>query len=109
MKNLKVERGTLIKGLFCLFVPFQLFFLQLNAQLTGYGYTRTITIQADQVSGPLSNFPVLISIRNNSLRTVGYGGRVRNNNGYDIVFSLGNCSSTLPHQIERYVPSTGEY
>jgi hypothetical protein len=80
----------------------------LNAQLSGFAYGKTITIQGSQVSGTVTNFPVLVSLTDNSLRTVANGGRVRNANGYDIIFTLPDCSTILPMQIERYVATTGE-
>ncbi|HEX6429891.1 MAG TPA: DUF2341 domain-containing protein [Niastella sp.] len=81
----------------------------LHAQLSGYTYGKTITIQGSQILGTVTNFPVLISLTDNSLRTVANGGRVRNANGYDIVFTLPDCSTILPMQIERYVATTGEF
>ncbi len=76
-----------------------------HAQITGYSFGREIVIQGSQVSGSLSNFPVLISISHADLRHTSNGGHVQNANGYDIVFSSG-CTTALPHQIERYT-STG--
>lgn len=80
--------------------------IRASAQITGYAYGKEIVIQGSRVSGSLSNFPVLLSITDPDLRTVGSGGHVENSGGYDIVFSSG-CTTTLPHQIERYNPSTG--
>ena len=88
MKQFKVKSSTLKKGFFCLFVPVMFFNKHLNAQLSGYTYGKTITIQGSKISGTVTNFPVLISFTDNSLRTVGNGGRVQNANGYDIVFTL---------------------
>jgi hypothetical protein len=108
MKNLKVRSSTLKKGLLCLFVPLQFVFQNTHAQASGYYYSKAITIQGAQVSGTVSDFPVLINVTDNSLRTVAFGGHVRNANGYDIAFTQG-CGAMLPLQIERYVPNTGEY
>lgn len=109
MKQFKVKSSTLKKGFFCLFVPVMFFSKHLHAQLSGYTYGKTITIQGSQISGTVTNFPVLISLTDNSLRTVANGGRVQNANGYDIVFTLPDCSTILPMQIERYVATTGQY
>jgi hypothetical protein len=109
MKQFKVKSSTLKKGFFCLFVPMMFFNKQLNAQLSGFAYGKTVTIQGSQVSGTVTNFPVLISVTDNSLRTIANGGRVRNANGYDIIFTLPDCSTILPMQIERYVATTGEF
>jgi biopolymer transport protein ExbB len=108
MKNLKVGSSTLIKGLFCLFVPLQFIIQHTHAQASGYYYAKTVTIQGSQVSGTVANFPVLINVTDNSLRTVANGGHVQNANGYDIAFTQNGCTM-LPVQIERYVPTTGEY
>ncbi len=81
-----------------------------NAQPTGYGYAKSITINASRVSGPLTSFPVLISVTDPNLRTVGNGGRVQNTNGFDIVFTSSPCGATLlSHQIEQYNATTGQY
>src|ERR1044072_2444527 len=108
MQRFKVKSSTLKKGFFCLFVPAMFFCKHLNAQLTGYSYGRMITIQGSQITGTHSNFPVLISITDNSLRTTGNGGRLQNTNGYDIVFTLPDCSTILPMQLEKYTATTGE-
>jgi biopolymer transport protein ExbB len=79
------------------------------AQPPGYAYGKSITIQSSRVSGTVANFPVLINITDNDLRTIANGGHVQHGNGYDIVFTLSNGSTLLSHQIERYVPATGEY
>lgn len=107
MKQFKVKSSTLKKGFFCLFVPAMFFTKHLKAQLTGYTYGKTVTLQGSQISGTLTNFPVLISLTDNSLRTTGNGGRVLNANGYDIVFTLPDCNTILPMQIERYDGASG--
>jgi len=81
---------------------------QLQAQASGYNYEKTITIQASKVSGTNTNFPVLISLTSNSLKSTGNGGHVQNVNGYDILFTLGDCGTVLPHQIESYDPVAGQ-
>lgn len=109
MKQFKVKSSTLKKGFFCLFVPAMLLCKHVDAQLSGYAYGKTITLQGSQISGTLTDFPVLISVTDNSLRTTANGGRVLNTNGYDIIFTLPDCSTILPMQIERYVASTGQF
>jgi biopolymer transport protein ExbB len=108
MKQLKVKSSTLKKGFFCLFVPAMFLSKHLTAQLSGYSYGKTITIQGSQVSGTVTNFPVLISITDNALRTTANGGHVQNASGYDIAFTLPDCSTVLPMQIEKYTATTGE-
>jgi len=106
MQQFKVKSSTLKKGFFCLFVPAMFYCKHLSAQLTGYAYGRTITIQGSQISGTQTNFPVLLSITDNSLRQ-SPTGRLRNANGYDVIFTMPDCSTILPMQIERYDASTG--
>lgn len=81
------------------------------AQPAGYGYGKQVLIQSSQVSGvtDFTDFTALISLIDTDLRTTVNGGHVENTNGYDIVFTLDDCSTILDHQIEKYVPSTGEY
>ena len=83
----------------------------LLAQPSGYSYGKKITIDNTKVSGSGShtNFPVLISLTNNDLRTTGNSGYVQSSNGYDIVFTSGNGSTTYSHEIEKYNASTGEF
>ncbi|HEY8895129.1 MAG TPA: DUF2341 domain-containing protein [Niastella sp.] len=82
---------------------------QLHAQLSGYLYGKTITIQGSRISGTVSNFPVLISFTDPLLKSTGNGGHVQSTSGYDIIFTLNDCSTILPMQIERYVATSGEY
>lgn len=71
-----------------------------------YGYRKIITIDLSQVAGDETNFPILVSITNNSLRDTANGGHVENSNGYDIVFYSSTCT-LLKHEIERYVNTSG--
>ncbi|MGM0667596.1 MAG: DUF2341 domain-containing protein, partial [Bacteroidota bacterium] len=81
----------------------------LSAQwLTGYAYRKTVTIPAAQVSGgPHTDFPVLVSVTDNDLRTIANGGYVENASGWDIVFSEDNINP-LDHELESYNPVSGE-
>ena len=83
----------------------------LLAQPSGYSYGKKITIDNTKVSGSGShtNFPVLISLTDNDLRTTGNSGYVQSSNGYDIIFTSGNGSTTYSHEIEKYNASTGEF
>ncbi len=82
-----------------------------KAQPSGYTYGKKITINSSNVSGSsnLINFPVLISVVDNDLRTTGNSGNVTSSNGYDILFTNLNGNVVYTHQIEKYVASTGEY
>ena len=110
MKQFKVKSSSLKKGFFCLFVPTMLFHTKLTAQPAGYTYGKSITLKGSQITGALSNFPVLISFTDPALKTTAFaGGRLQNANGYDVVFTLQNCSTVLPMQLEKYTANTGEY
>ena len=78
-----------------------------QAQPSGYSYYKTVTVNAAQVSGTQTNFPVLVSFSDSNLRSVANGGNVQSSSGYDIVFTNFDGSSTLDHQIESYDPTTG--
>ncbi len=61
------------------------------------------------VSGPHTNFPVLISLTLADLKTTANGGNVQNASGYDIIFTSDQAGNTqLAHEIESYTASTGE-
>lgn len=82
----------------------------IHAQPVGYAYVRQITTQHQEVMGTsnLIDFPLLVSFSSPELRTTAHGGHVQNVNGYDILFTLGDCSTILNHQVETYNGVTGE-
>lgn len=83
----------------------------LVAQPAGYQFSKQITINASNVSGSanLNDFPLLFSEVDTNLRHVNAGGEVENANGYDIVFTEGDCNTLLDHQIEVYDSASGEF
>ena len=69
---------------------------------------RVITIHKESIEGSLSNFPVSIIGEYSFLATVANGGKVSNDNGYDISFFADPSLTTqLPHQLVNYNPTTG--
>jgi hypothetical protein len=57
-----------------------------------------------------SAFPVLVSLSDTTLKTVGNSGHVQNSNGYDIwFFSDSGLTSRLPVERETYDGSAGTY
>ena len=44
-----------------------------QAQPSGYSYYKTVTVNAAQVSGTQTNFPVLVSFSDSNLRSVANG------------------------------------
>ncbi len=92
--------------------------------IDSFSYRKLITIDRTKVgvtgtsATTLSNYPVLINVTDNDLRTVGNGGYVEDSNGYDIIFrgvnddvcgGAGTNPCTLDHQIEKYDQITGEF
>ncbi len=79
------------------------------SQVSGYEFRKKYEVNASQVSGSsnLTNFPVLFSVTDTDLRTTSNGGDVENPNGYDIIFTSGDGSTILAHQIESYDAASG--
>ncbi len=91
--------------------------------LSYYAYRRLITVQAGQVTGTLTNFPMLVSVTNANLSTVAPNGHIASynavtNDPQDLVFeglddatcggAVGSSPCILSHEIEYYVPTTGQ-
>ncbi len=76
----------------------------------GYAFRREIDIvDAKVVSGPHTNFPILISETIAELKTTANSGKVENASGYDIIFTSDQAGTTqLAHEIESYDASTGQ-
>jgi hypothetical protein len=78
-----------------------------------YGFSKIITIDNSLVddtdAADLTNYPLLVSFIDADLATVGNGGNVESNNGYDIAFTYKDSLIWLDHEIEKYVAATGEY
>lgn len=80
-----------------------------SAQPAGYNYRKKFAIQASLVSGTTSliDFPVLISLTHNDLRTTSNGGGVENPSGFDIVFTAADGSTLLDHELQTYTAADG--
>ena len=84
-----------------------------------YNYRQLITISKDMISANcssnLTNFPVLISLSGDWLKTVGNGGDITDPDGDDIIFRDANGLAKLDHEIEEYdgvyghTPCLGSY
>jgi len=79
-----------------------------------YEYRKKLTIQSSQVgascSSNLSDFPVLVSLSGNWLKTKANdptNGHIYNSNGYDIAFRGENDETVLNYEIEKYDPVNG--
>ena len=79
-----------------------------NCAVNVYAHCRKITVTGSVAGGTLSNFPMLVTFTDSTLKTVGNGGNVQNSNGYDIVFTQNSDGSgMLNSEIESYNGSTG--
>jgi len=74
---------------------------------TNYRYKKKLTIDHTKVAGNETNFPVLVSVTDSDLKTIGNGGKLRNSNGYDIVFYDAIEKNILSHEIQEYTATTG--
>ena len=77
--------------------------------LPGFGFRKEIPIPDGNIygSGTHTNFPVLIDIEHDDLRSVSNGGLVVSEDGWDIVFSDADGTTLLNHEIEAYYPDDG--
>lgn len=80
-----------------------------NGQPAGPPFLRMVDVTDARVTGaPHANFPVVIAVTELWLRTTTNGGRIANANASDLWFSLDAAGTVvLPHEIERYDPTTG--
>lgn len=78
--------------------------------LPDYKWRKQITINTNSWVGDatLYDFPVMVSIVDNDLKNVMYGGKVVHLKGYDIRFTGADGISQLDYEIEKYNPETGE-
>ena len=68
-----------------------------------------MTVDHTLVPSTQSNFTVLVSVTDATLKTTANGGHVANSNGYDIGFYTDSSGSTkLKWEIESYNPVTGQ-
>ncbi len=83
--------------------------LPATAGTATFSFRKPITIDFNQVSGSVNHadFPVLVSLSDPDLRTVGNGGRVQSPDGYDIVFTAADGTTRLDFEIETWDASTG--
>ncbi|PYK65184.1 MAG: hypothetical protein DME50_09565, partial [Verrucomicrobia bacterium] len=78
-----------------------------TATPSGNTCQRQMTVNHTFVPSTQSNFAVLVSVTDATLRTVSNGGHVANPNGYDIGFYTDSSGSTkLKWEIDSYNPST---
>jgi len=76
-----------------------------------FAYRQQITIDSDEVDGTanFSDYAFLMTTTSDAFKTRTHGGKIANDNGYDIIFSSDSAGATqLDHEIESYSSSTGE-
>jgi hypothetical protein len=66
-----------------------------------WSYRKKITLTASQISGPLTDFPVLISTTDAALITKAQS------TGNDILFTSDDGVTKLKHEVEKYTNTTG--
>jgi len=72
-------------------------------------YRKSITVNHTKVPNTdQAYFPMLVSMNDESLKSVSNGGKVNSESGFDIAFTAQNGSTQLDHEIETYTPTTGE-
>lgn len=76
---------------------------------TSWSYRKKITIDhAKVLNTDQTNFPVLINRTDTDWKDTANGGHVGQSDGGDILFTSSDGTTKLDHEIEKYVPSTGE-
>jgi hypothetical protein len=77
--------------------------------LAEYKFRKTLSIDPDQLpSSGLSDFPLMVSLIDDDLRSASNGGKVVSEKGNDIRFTKSDGISLLDYEIEKYNPKTGE-
>ncbi len=68
---------------------------------SGWSYRIAITINHATIAGSLTNFPLLINLTNSSL------SQYAQSSGNDILFTAGDGTNKLAHEIESYTSASG--
>ncbi len=72
-------------------------------------YMKKITIDHTKVfNSDRKNFPVLITVTDQNLKSASNGGNVVDNRGEDIFFTLSDGKTRIAHEIAAYNPASGE-
>lgn len=79
----------------------------IEAEPTGFGYFKLITIESDHVDENLANFPIWVYNISDDFKDTGHGGNIQPD-GDDIAFYSYNKQTKYNHEIETYDGSTGE-
>ena len=78
--------------------------------LEGFSGRKKIHIHAEKIplNKEFEDFPLLISLRLDELKSASNGGFISGKNAEDIVFTSTDGLQILPFQLERYNPETGK-
>ena len=78
--------------------------------LEGFSGRKKIYVHPEKLplNKEFEDFPILVSLRLDELKSTSYGGFVSGRNAEDIVFTSTDGLQILPFQIERYNPETGK-
>lgn len=76
--------------------------------LAEFKFRKQLTIDTALMRATtLTDFPLMISITDEDLRSASHGGKVVSEKGYDIRFTKSDGVSLLDYEIETYNPATG--
>ena len=78
-----------------------------TASATAVLHWRTITINSGQVPSTQTNFPVLVSLSDATLKSVSNGGHVSSSTGSDIYFTDAGNTAQYSCEIESYDSTNG--
>jgi len=98
------KRGTHLYGCLCILALLLSFSRSADAGAT-FSFRKAITINQAGGRGNLANFPFLVSMTDNALRSTANGGNVAHANGYDIMFTDGTIN--LDFEIEHFDGTSG--
>ena len=73
-----------------------------------WGYRNKFTIDAANVAGAATSFPVLINSTREEWRDTTHSGSVGSATGWDFVFTASDGFTKLDHEIEKFASTTGE-
>jgi hypothetical protein len=78
--------------------------------LAEFKHRKQLNIDIDAIAGnsDLLDFPVMLSIKDEDLRSASNGGKVVSDKGADIRFTKADGVTLLDYEIENYNPITGE-
>ena len=77
-------------------------------QMAFGGVSVKPTAVAPPLLASLTDYPLLVSLSDSTLKDAAHGGHVQNPNGYDIVFRASDGVTPLNHELEKYDGVNGQ-